>query len=268
VGHVEWLTFAQVARLPRPGEIVIAGANWEDAAGGGAIAAVQMARLGGEAWLYTALGDDERSALARAALEDRGVRIEAGTRSVPLRRAFAHLEADGERTITVLGERLAPEGADSLDWAALDDAGAVFFAEGDAAAARAARRARTLVATPRAAEPLAAAGVRLDVLVHSAHDLDEVAAADALEPAPRFRVATEGARGGSWSGADGSAGRWEATPPPGPPVDAFGCGDAFAAGLTFGLARGDDLAAAVGLAARCGASVLCGRGPYETQLVL
>ena len=72
--------------------------------------------------------------------------------------------------------------------------------------------------------------------------------------------------GGTWRGADGSAGRWAATPPPGPPVDAFGCGDAFAAGLTFGLARGDDLETAVGLAARCGAGVLTGRGPYEAQL--
>ena len=194
--------------------------------------------------------------------------VDAGVRPCPLRRAFAHLEADGERTITVLGERLAPEGADPLDWPALDDAEAVFFAEGDAGAALAARRARTLVATPRAAEPLAAAGVRLDVLVHSALDLDEVAAADALRPAPRFRVATEGAQGGSWRGEDGSTGRWEATPPPGPPVDAFGCGDAFAAGLTFGLARGDGLEEATRLAARCGASVLTGRGPYEAQLVL
>lgn len=56
------------------------------------------------------------------------------------------------------------------------------------------------------------------------------------------------------------------TPLPGPPVDAYGCGDAFAAGLTYalgvGLAPGD----AVRLAARCGAAALTGRGPYAGQL--
>jgi ribokinase len=268
VGHVEWLTFARVARLPEPGEIVLARASWEDACGGGGIAAVQMARLGGEAWLYTALGSDGNGARARDELEGRGVHVEAAVRSSPLRRAFTHLDDGGERTITVLGERLAPSGADPLDWAALDDFGAIYFTEGDAAAATAARRARVLVATSRAAGPLVEAGVQVDVLVHSAYDADEVAAAEALRPLPRHRVITRGADGGTWHGADGSTGTWRATEPPGRAVDAFGCGDSFAAGLAFGLGRGDSLEAALELAARCGASCLTGRGPYERQLQL
>ena len=61
-------------------------------------------------------------------------------------------------------------------------------------------------------------------------------------------------------------GSWQASPPPGPVVDGYGCGDSFAAGLTFGLARGLELGAALALAARCGAMCATGHGPYERQL--
>ena len=61
-------------------------------------------------------------------------------------------------------------------------------------------------------------------------------------------------------------GAYRAAPPPGRPVDAYGCGDSFAAGLTFGLGRGDGVDGALELAARCGAACLTGRGPYEAQL--
>jgi ribokinase len=81
-------------------------------------------------------------------------------------------------------------------------------------------------------------------------------------------IRTEGAAGGTWTASDGATGRWEATAPPGPAVDAYGCGDAFAAGLTFGLGAGLDLGAALHLGARCGAHCLAGRGPYEGQLEL
>src|SRR5918996_830810 len=45
VGHVEWVDFAIVSRLPRPGEILHVREFWDEAAGGGAVAAVQMAKL-------------------------------------------------------------------------------------------------------------------------------------------------------------------------------------------------------------------------------
>ena len=77
-----------------------------------------------------------------------------------------------------------------------------------------------------------------------------------------------GEGGGRYTTADGATGRWEATPPPGPTIDAYGCGDSFAAGLAFGLARGLSLDDALHLAARCGAHCLAGRGPYATQLEL
>jgi len=58
VGHVEWVEFVRVERVPKPGEIVHALETWEEAAGGGAVAAVQLAKLAGSATLFTALGGD------------------------------------------------------------------------------------------------------------------------------------------------------------------------------------------------------------------
>jgi ribokinase len=266
VGHVEWVTFATVARLPERGEILEARNGWDAAAGGGAVAAVQLARLAGEATFFTALGGGELAERVRGSLEGFGVRVRAGEREVPQRRAFTFLDDGGERTITVIGERIVPHGDDPVDWPSLASFDGVYFTGGDADAARAARAARVLVATPRGADALAASGVQLDVLVHSAGDAAEVEAARALRPAPRLTVATRGGEGGSWVGS--SSGSWKAAEVPGPVADAYGCGDSFAAGLTFGLARGDELVDALVLAARCGAVCLTGHGPYEAQLTL
>ena len=69
VGHVEWVDFVVVAALPTPGEIVEAEETWEEAAGGGAVAAVQLRKLAGHAAFYTALGNDERARLSKSQLE-------------------------------------------------------------------------------------------------------------------------------------------------------------------------------------------------------
>jgi hypothetical protein len=47
VGHVEWVRFARVSHIPHAGEIVHARDPFEEPAGGGAVAAVQLARLAG-----------------------------------------------------------------------------------------------------------------------------------------------------------------------------------------------------------------------------
>ena len=60
VGHVEWVEFLRVDEMPERGEIVHALETWEEAAGGGAVAAVQLARLTGTCAFYTALGDDDK----------------------------------------------------------------------------------------------------------------------------------------------------------------------------------------------------------------
>jgi ribokinase len=266
VGHVEWIELAHVAHVPAPGEIVHAVEVWEEPAGGGAVAAVQLARLAGECLFLTALGDDDLGHTAKRGLEALGVRVEAAWRSEPQRRAFVHVDADAERTITVLGARMGPRADDELPWAELDGVDAVYFTAGDQAALRAARAARKLVATVRAGEVLTDAGVRLDALVSSARDEGERYEAGEIDPPPLLVVRTAGAAGGSLVTADGRSGHWAAAPLPGPPVDAYGAGDSFAGGLTYGLADDRSPEEALALGARCGAACMTGRGPYEGQL--
>jgi ribokinase len=266
VGHVEWIEFARVERVPTPGEIVHAIEAWEEPGGGGAVAAVQLAKLAGSCLFLTALGDDELGHRAKRGLEELGVRVEAWWHPELQRRGFVHLDAGGERTITVIGERLGPSGADELPWAELADCDAVYFTAGDTGALRAARAAKKLVATVRAKETLAAAGVQLDMLVASSRDEGERYRPGEIEPSPLFVAQTAGASGGSLVAADGSTSHWAAAPLPAPPVDAYGAGDCFAAGLTFGLGEGLAPAEALEVGARCGAACVTGRGPYEAQL--
>lgn len=266
VGHVEWVEFARVPHVPVAGEVVHAGSTWEEAAGGGAVVAVQLARLAGQATLFTALGDDALGDRARTRLDALGVVVHAARRSQPTRRALTFVDDAGERTITTLGDRLAPLGGDALPWELLEAADAVYFTAGDASALGAARAARVLVATPRA-RARTTTPVRLDALVYSAGDALELAAAEALAPTADLVVVTHGADGGTWTGRDGAHGAWAAGPPPGPVVDAYGCGDSFAAGLTYGLAAGAPLTETLALGARCGAACLAGRGPYGRRLV-
>jgi ribokinase len=45
VGHVEWVNFLRIDRVLSPGAIALAGESWEEPAGGGGVAAVELARL-------------------------------------------------------------------------------------------------------------------------------------------------------------------------------------------------------------------------------
>ena len=175
--------------MPHPGEIVHASHTFEEPAGGGAVAAVQLRKLAGEAALFTAFGDDETGHRSEAELREHGVRVEARFHPEPQRRAFVHL-TPGERTITVLGPRLGPSGAADLPWELLDDTDAVYLTAGDVEAVRQARRARTLVATPRGLDTLADAHVELDALVMSGRDAGERYSPGDLDPAPRLIVRT------------------------------------------------------------------------------
>ncbi|HET6945019.1 MAG TPA: PfkB family carbohydrate kinase [Gaiellaceae bacterium] len=265
VGHVEWVEFVRVEHVPSSGEIVHALETWDEAAGGGAVAAVQLANLNGGAHLFTSLSDDELGRRAYEELVARGVTVHATAAGEPQRRAYTYVDEGGERTITVLGRKLLPSGEDgSLPWEELARCDAVYFVSGDVAAVRAARRARVLVATARELGTLRRAREQLDVLVGSGEDPGERFEPGELEPVPHTVVTTSGGLGG-WIRPGGP---FRAAPLPGPVEDAYGCGDCFAAGLTFGLADGLEMDEAVALGARCGAAVLTGRGAYAGQLVV
>ncbi len=268
VGHVEWVEFAEVERVPLAGEIIRARSTFTEPAGGASVAAVQLARLaGGSGLFFTSLGDDELGHKAKAGLEQLGLTVHVAWRDdQPTRRAFTYLDENGERTITVIGPRLEPRGDDALPWDDLRDVDAVYFTAGDAEALRRTRAARTVVATSRVLPVLQEAGVELDAIVGSGNDPSEEYVDGALDPAPKLVVRTAGARGGEWVGTEGRTGTWQAAPLPGPRKDAYGCGDSFAGGLAFGLGEGRGVDGALELAARCGAYCFTGRGAYERQL--
>jgi len=265
VGHVEWVQFAGVPHVPRAGEVIHAHDPFEEPAGGGAVVAVQLARLAGESVLVTALGDDDHGRRSAVRLHELGVHVSFAARAAPTRGAVTLLDPAGERTIVTLGDRLEPRRDDGLGWERFADMDAVYFTAGDLGALQAARAARVLVASPRAQHALGH-GVPLDALVLSADDEIEQRAAARAQDEAALVVQTHGKLGGSYRARDGASGEWAPATPPGDPVDSYGCGDSFAAGLTYGLGTGMEVSAALDLAARCGAFCLTGRGPYERQL--
>jgi ribokinase len=259
VGHVEWIRFATVERLPKPGEIIHALESWVEPAGGGAVAATELLRLAGHCDFFVAVGNDETGREAREALEQLGLRVHAAVRDEPQRLGFTYLEPNGERTITIVGDKLHPLGSDSLPWEELAEVDAVYFTGGDLDALRAARQARVLVATARELPTLAEACVELDVLVRSATDPEETYETGQIAPEPKLVVTTRGSNGGTFR-AGTREGSFDAAPLPAPVRDAYGAGDCFAAALAYALARGDDLETALAFASSRGAEAMTRRG--------
>ena len=251
VGHVEWTEFVLVDEVPAPGHIAHGLDAWALPAGGGAVMAVQMARLAGGCDFYTGLGDDELGHRSLELLRARGVTVHAQWFEAT-RRALTHVDRNGERTITTIGRKLKPHGP--LPLAGTDT---VFFVAGEPDALRSARAARFLGATTREMPTLEAAAVHLDLLVGSAND-----------PGERYEggldadvvVRTDGARGGTANGE-----RYPPAPLPGPIADTYGAGDTFGCSLCFALGRGDERGEALAFAAREAAEVLTFRGPYRDE---
>jgi ribokinase len=265
VGHVEWLEFVPVETVPRAGDIVHASESWEQAGGGGSVAAVQLAQLADSVDFFTVLGNDERGRAARIELEARGITVHASVVDAPQRSGFVFLDEAGERTITTIGRKLHPRGHDeTLPWHELGHCEAVYLCAGDADAVLLARRGRVLVATARELSTLRQASVELDALVSSGKDEAELYHPGQLDPEPRLVVTTSGALGG-WAQPGGP---YSAAPRPPDPVDAYGAGDCFAAGLAFALAAGLEGLDALEFAARCGAGAMAGPGVHAEVVPL
>jgi len=262
VGHVEWIEFVRVDHVPARGEIVHAGETWAEVAGGGAVAAVQLARLAGSSRRQRLPIDDDLGRRVAPELERLGVTVHAAIRPESQRRGFTYVDAEGERTITVIGARLGPRRSDDLPWDELAEADGVYFVSGDAASVRAAREARVVVATARSLATLAEARVELDALVRSRNDEGESYRPGDLDPSPHADVATSGPLGGSYTVSGGAPSHYQAAAAPGPLQDTYGAGDSFAAGLTYGLAEGLGMDEAIALAARSGAAALARKGAH------
>lgn len=265
VGHVEWVQFVRVETVPYAGEIVGALESWEQAGGGGSVAAIQLALLADSVLFLTVLGTDELGRRAFVELKERGVEVHASFVEVPQRKAVTFVDATGERTITTIGPKIGPRGHDdSLPWHELARCDAVYFCAGDVDALAAARRGRVLAATARELATLRRGAVDLDVLVGSGKDEAELYRPGDLDPEPHLVVTTSGALGG-WAQPGGP---FTAAPLLESRADAYGAGDCFAAGLTFALAAGLETQEALAFAARCGAGALGGDGVHAEPVRL
>ena len=103
VGHVEWVEFLAVDQLPRPGAIGHASKTLQEPAGGGAVVAVQMARLQQHpVQFFTALGRDSFGEACVKRLEDLGLEVHVAWKEVPTRRGVSMVDGEGDRAITCL----------------------------------------------------------------------------------------------------------------------------------------------------------------------
>lgn len=265
VGHVEWAEFAIVDHVPVTGEIVQATETWEEPAGGGAVAAVQLAKLNGTCRFLTAVSSDPLGSRVKPELERMGLEVHAAIRKSKQRRAFVHLDSAGERTITTTGERLTPTGGDDLPWEGLEAFDAVYLTAADEEGFRLSRAASKVVATIRAGAGLLDCGLPVDVVVASLNDPGEQFELGDFAHPPGCVVRTDGSRGGSITHADGTVEKWEPHPLESEWIDSYGAGDSFAAGITYGLGLGLTVLEAARVGAMCGAANLQGRGPYSGQ---
>jgi ribokinase len=198
-----------------------------------------------------------------AELEGLGLDMHVAWRDAPTRRGITFIDGSGERTITVIGERLVPAASDPLPWGILAGLDGVFVTASDSGGLRLARQARVLTATPRVRLPvLRQAAVKLDALIGSATDAGERYASEDLQPAPRVYVGTQGSQGGFTN----PGGRFSALRRTRGVRDAYGAGDCFAAGVTAGMAADWSLQEAISLGCHCGNACLDGFGPYVGQL--
>lgn len=259
VGHTEWGSFSRIQRVPTAGEIIHAKEHWEEVAGGGVVAAIQIAALNGECTLFTAIGDDEIGKRSIEQLKQRGVTVHATIAKEPTKQLIAQIDDRHERTLVVTGSLTVSGEDQSLPWAELESMDAVYFVSGDKKALEYARTAKKLISTARILSLLEAANVKADVLVRSEADTNEMRDLSGLDPQPDIVVTTHGVLGGVLN--NGETYQAEIVPLD-EIVDFYGCGDSFAAGLTYGMAKTDDIHEALKIAAKAGADAARRRGVF------
>ena len=108
IGHVEHVTIARAAALPRAGDIVHLDGPVVIAGGGGGIAFFQLTKGDAELHLFTAIGLDEAGTHVHHEITGAGATVHAALRQQPHTRDIVVITPDGERTIFVVGEPLHP----------------------------------------------------------------------------------------------------------------------------------------------------------------
>ena len=260
VGHVEWINFLKVDQLPKPGVISHSKNSLEYPAGGGSIIAKTLSDLTyNQIHFFTALGNDFYGEECFKILSNMGIKLHVAWRDKPTRRGFSLIDSQGERAITVIGERLAPKYNDNLEWNILKNMDGVFITASDSEIFKMARSASTLCTTPRVGlNTINKSNVILDALIGSNLDPGEIFSFSQLSVKPKYTFKTEGEKGGIIY----PGGRYKALKNKKRKIDSYGCGDSFAAGILYGFASKWNIDKSLNLAKILGRDSSEFFGPY------
>lgn len=229
VGSVNMDLVVHGAPLPRPGETVVGGEFRVSPGGKGANQAAAVAAMGVPVRFEGCVGDDAWGALARRALEERGVNVDAlRTVDRPTGVALIAVDAQGRNQISVaLGanELVRHEGEHDLLLTQLETP-------------YTRPRARTVVLNPAPAGPVDLTGV--DFVIPNEHEAEALTGetvparqkAALEERGAACAIVTLGERG-AFDGALRPAFEVRA-------VDTVGAGDAFVGAFVAALAEGRD----------------------------
>ena len=261
VGHIEWINFLKVDQLPQPGVISHSINSLEYPAGGGSVIAITLSELSNnQVHFFTSLGNDFYGEQCYKILTNLGIKLHVAWRDKPTRRGFSLIDSEGDRSITVIGERLAPNINDQLDWNLFENMDGIFITAADSGLFKKARIASALCTTPRAGiDTINSSYVFLDGLIGSNLDPGEVFTLSELSIVPRYIIKTEGEKGGIVF----PGGRYDSLKNKNPTVDTYGCGDSFAAGILYGLAAKWSIEKSLNLAKVMGRDSSEFFGPYK-----
>ena len=261
VGHVEWMNFLKVDQLPKPGVISHSEKSIEYPAGGGSVIAKTLSELtNNQVHFFTSLGNDYYGEQSFKILSNYGIRLHVAWRDKPTRKGFSLIDSNGERSITVIGERLAPTYKDKLDWNLFEKMDGIFITASDSVIFKKARIADSLCTTPRVGiNIINKSNVFLDGLIGSNLDPGEVFSLSDISIKPKFIIKTEGEKGGIIY----PGGRYKALINTKQKIDSYGCGDAFAAGILYGLSSKWSIDKILSLAKLLGKDASEFFGPYK-----
>ena len=261
VGHVEWMNFLKVDQLPKPGVISHSEKSIEYPAGGGSVIAKTLSELtNNQVHFFTSLGNDYYGEQSFKILSNYGIRLHVAWRDKPTRKGFSLIDSNGERSITVIGERLAPTYKDKLNWNLFEQMDGIFITASDSEIFKKARIADSLCTTPRVGiNIINKSNVFLDGLIGSNLDPGEVFSLSDISIKPKLIIKTEGENGGILY----PGGRYEALINAKQKIDSYGCGDAFAAGILYGLSSKWSIDKILSLAKLLGRDASECFGPYK-----
>jgi len=261
IGHVEWMNFLNVDQFPKPGVISHSKKSHEYPAGGGSIIAKTLSELTlNKIHFFTALGNDDYGKKSFKILSNMGIKLHVAWRDKPTRKGFSLIDSQSERAITVIGERLAPNSNDNLEWSLLKHMDGIFITASDSETFKMARSASILCTTPRVGlNTINKSNVLLDGLIGSNLDPGESFSLSELAVKPKYIIKTEGENGGIIF----PGGRYKALKNKKPKVDSYGCGDSFAAAILYGMASKWNIDKSLNLAKVLGKDANDFFGPYK-----